>query len=322
LDTTSARFRVICVEYDPIQTNYELASENVVTLELFMFKIEKITNQKVTVSTRKAAWDLPLSVVQGHLSSINPNDLIIGSEFIQMKDPNTGMMTLGFIPEWIASETDLWINIGPYSKFFGLFRNIPKNSKRILDILINLDRAETYSVACPTPINTLEEELNLRLGALCRLANAVAHINDRIPTIWKYIEYEEIPEITIEQIVEMAEKLMTPDIDGPSEAYIARAWMCLKYLEFLGKMNWIPDKFIIPSIQEKRRARIKVSITVDFNNLIAQLKDRGIILQSIECPKCGGKISLPKTGNITTCTYCGSQISAIDVYERFKSILM
>lgn len=69
------------------------------------------------------------------------------------------------------------------------------------------------------------------------------------------------------------------------------------------------------------RERIEYQVAIDFNLLAKQLSEKGIVLTTLECPNCGGRISYPKAGNVITCEYCKTSIQAIDIFEKFKGFL-
>ena len=63
---------------------------------------------------------------------------------------------------------------------------------------------------------------------------------------------------------------------------------------------------------------------VDFKELIAALKNKGVILEKFACPHCGGLLGvaeIPKREQMLQCKYCGSSILAVNLYEKFKDIL-
>jgi len=72
---------------------------------------------------------------------------------------------------------------------------------------------------------------------------------------------------------------------------------------------------------DKARAGLPV---VDFGRLLTALEKKGIMLQTIECPNCGGKLTIsevPKKEEIVECRHCGKPILAMNVFEKFKDIL-
>jgi LSD1 subclass zinc finger protein len=69
------------------------------------------------------------------------------------------------------------------------------------------------------------------------------------------------------------------------------------------------------------RKSIEYQVMVDFATILSQLENKGIMLQSLECPSCKGQLEYPKEGNSITCKFCGATIAAIDVFEKFKALL-
>lgn len=62
---------------------------------------------------------------------------------------------------------------------------------------------------------------------------------------------------------------------------------------------------------------------LDFQELIDALKNKGIVLEKLECPHCGGLLQVsevPKREQMLQCRYCGSSILAMNLYEKFKEI--
>ncbi|NHJ14234.1 MAG: hypothetical protein EAX95_11190 [Candidatus Thorarchaeota archaeon] len=69
------------------------------------------------------------------------------------------------------------------------------------------------------------------------------------------------------------------------------------------------------------RKTVQYQVVIDFTSLYSQLENKGIVLQTIECPSCGGNLDYPETGSIMQCKYCQSTVSAVDIFEKFKSLL-
>jgi hypothetical protein len=69
------------------------------------------------------------------------------------------------------------------------------------------------------------------------------------------------------------------------------------------------------------RKSVQYQVVIDFNSLYAQLENKGIILQTLECPSCGGKLNYPKEGDTITCQFCQATVHAIDVFKKFKELL-
>ncbi|MFW9964725.1 MAG: hypothetical protein ACFFCX_14250 [Candidatus Sifarchaeia archaeon] len=70
------------------------------------------------------------------------------------------------------------------------------------------------------------------------------------------------------------------------------------------------------------RKTVQYQVVLDFATLLSQLENKGIILQSLDCPSCSGKLEYPKDGSSFNCKYCGATVKAIDVFEKFKALLM
>jgi hypothetical protein len=66
---------------------------------------------------------------------------------------------------------------------------------------------------------------------------------------------------------------------------------------------------------------INVNVQMDFNSLINQLGNKGIMLTSFQCPQCGSPCTIPKTGSSFKCESCGDTIEVTDVFDKFKGIL-
>ena len=69
------------------------------------------------------------------------------------------------------------------------------------------------------------------------------------------------------------------------------------------------------------RKSVQYQVTIDFNSIFTQLKGKGIVLESLECPSCKGSLQYPETGSVVSCTFCGAIVSAVDVFEKFKGLL-
>lgn len=67
--------------------------------------------------------------------------------------------------------------------------------------------------------------------------------------------------------------------------------------------------------------RTVTQISLDFNSLVSTLGDRGLVLERLTCPACSGQIALPEEGNQVKCQYCGTDIYAMDLFEKFRGIL-
>ncbi|MHA2210335.1 MAG: PH domain-containing protein [Candidatus Thorarchaeota archaeon] len=69
------------------------------------------------------------------------------------------------------------------------------------------------------------------------------------------------------------------------------------------------------------RKSVQYQVVIDFTSLFSQLETKGIVLQTIECPSCGGKLDYPESGSVVQCKFCDSTVSAVDLFEKFKSLL-
>lgn len=69
------------------------------------------------------------------------------------------------------------------------------------------------------------------------------------------------------------------------------------------------------------RKSVQYQVAIDFNGIFTQLKGKGIVLESLECPSCNGSLQYPESGSVVTCTFCGATVSAMDVFEKFRSLL-
>jgi hypothetical protein len=80
------------------------------------------------------------------------------------------------------------------------------------------------------------------------------------------------------------------------------------------KMQYVDRDF---GVKEQR----VINVQMDFNTLVAQLGNKGILLSSIQCPKCGAACSLPKVGSMLVCDHCGNLIQVTDIFDKFKGII-
>lgn len=72
---------------------------------------------------------------------------------------------------------------------------------------------------------------------------------------------------------------------------------------------------------EKEKKRKGVQLILDFS-FLRPLAEKGIVLQALRCPHCGGKIDeLPETGNLFECHYCGNKVYATDIYREINRLL-
>ncbi|MHA1905727.1 MAG: hypothetical protein ACW98Y_00375 [Candidatus Thorarchaeota archaeon] len=69
------------------------------------------------------------------------------------------------------------------------------------------------------------------------------------------------------------------------------------------------------------RKTVQYQVVIDFTTLFKQLENKGIVLQTLDCPSCNGKLEYPKDGSSLSCNFCGATIQAVDVFEKFKGLL-
>lgn len=55
---------------------------------------------------------------------------------------------------------------------------------------------------------------------------------------------------------------------------------------------------------------------MDYGLLQTILKNRGLIIDKVACPHCGGNIKLPEGGHVTKCPYCLRDVYAVDVFRE------
>jgi hypothetical protein len=72
---------------------------------------------------------------------------------------------------------------------------------------------------------------------------------------------------------------------------------------------------------EKEKKGKGTQIVLDFS-FLRPLAEKGMNLQAIKCPHCGGIVKdLPATGSLFNCAYCGSTIYANDIYKEISRLL-
>jgi hypothetical protein len=69
------------------------------------------------------------------------------------------------------------------------------------------------------------------------------------------------------------------------------------------------------------RKSVQYQVVVDFASIHAQLENKGIVLQTLECPSCKGNLEYPKDGDVINCQFCGATVHAVDVFKKFKDLL-
>jgi hypothetical protein len=69
------------------------------------------------------------------------------------------------------------------------------------------------------------------------------------------------------------------------------------------------------------RKSVQYQVVMDFASLYSQLENKGIVLQTLECPSCNGRLDYPKDGDVIKCQFCGATVHAVDVFKKFKDLL-
>ncbi len=69
------------------------------------------------------------------------------------------------------------------------------------------------------------------------------------------------------------------------------------------------------------RKTVQYQVVVDFASIHSQLENKGIVLQTLECPSCNGNLEYPKDGDVIKCQFCGATVHAVDVFKKFKDLL-
>ena len=69
------------------------------------------------------------------------------------------------------------------------------------------------------------------------------------------------------------------------------------------------------------RKTVQYQVVVDFASISSQLENKGIVLQTLECPSCNGKLEYPKNGDEIVCQFCGASVHAVDIFKKFKDLL-
>ena len=72
---------------------------------------------------------------------------------------------------------------------------------------------------------------------------------------------------------------------------------------------------------ERLRAVESVQVMIDFSALKDYMNKGGISTQAIKCPQCKAPLSMPESGNLVKCSYCGSTVYASDIMDRVKQLI-
>jgi rubrerythrin len=77
----------------------------------------------------------------------------------------------------------------------------------------------------------------------------------------------------------------------------------------------------------KRKSEVKEQqnreqvITTDFSWLRDYMQKGGLLLTTFKCPSCGGNITIPESGGVVKCPFCGSDVHAIDIFKKVKELI-
>lgn len=87
-------------------------------------------------------------------------------------------------------------------------------------------------------------------------------------------------------------------------------------------MNKIQELILARKIRlEKERKHGGAQLVLDFS-FLRPLAEKGLIMQAIRCPHCGGKIEeIPSSSDFFKCHYCGNIARAVDIYREINRLL-
>lgn len=77
----------------------------------------------------------------------------------------------------------------------------------------------------------------------------------------------------------------------------------------------------LSAVQEAKVRPTVRHVVIDFARIIEAARGRGIILDKVECPHCGGTIAIPASGEHFKCEYCGKTVYATSIFDKLKDIL-
>jgi hypothetical protein len=102
----------------------------------------------------------------------------------------------------------------------------------------------------------------------------------------------------------------------------------VEYRFSIGKEHEIELKNWLRAIVEQRKEslqqeekRKRVQVVIDFSFLKSAAERGGLVLTTISCPYCGGRVELPKSGSVCKCNHCGREVYATDIFEKIKNLL-
>jgi DNA-directed RNA polymerase subunit RPC12/RpoP len=78
---------------------------------------------------------------------------------------------------------------------------------------------------------------------------------------------------------------------------------------------------LINNAMQKDKEKERIQIIIDFSSLKDVMSKGGIVMTSYKCPECNGKLDIPETGKVLICSYCGTPIKPVDIFEKIKSLI-
>ena len=73
--------------------------------------------------------------------------------------------------------------------------------------------------------------------------------------------------------------------------------------------------------QKLHPKQVNLNVSMDFTWLRSEMEKGGLMLSTVKCTQCGGKLELPKSGDMMNCKYCGSTIHAVDVFDKIRLLM-
>ena len=71
----------------------------------------------------------------------------------------------------------------------------------------------------------------------------------------------------------------------------------------------------------RRKIGKEVPVVLHFSSLKYVMSKGGIVMTAYKCPICNGKLDIPETGKVLICSYCGTPIKPIDIFEKIKELI-
>jgi hypothetical protein len=65
----------------------------------------------------------------------------------------------------------------------------------------------------------------------------------------------------------------------------------------------------------------RVQVVLDFSSLKDVMAKGGIVMTAYKCPVCNGKLEIPEVGKVLICSYCGTPIKPVDIFEKIKDLI-